>query len=32
MPQDPTAPIMESVSLKARTLHVYALNAVSTIP
>jgi len=32
MPQDPTAPIMESVSLKARTLHVYALNAVTAIP
>ncbi len=32
MPQDPTAPIMESVSLRARTLHIYALNATAAIP
>ena len=32
MPQDPTAPIMESVTLRARTLHVYAYNATSAIP
>lgn len=32
MPQDVTAPIMESVTLKARTLHVYARNATSAIP
>jgi hypothetical protein len=32
MPQDPTAPIMESVTLKARTLHVYAYNATAAIP
>jgi len=32
MPQDVAAPIMESVTLKARTLHVYAYNATAAIP
>ncbi len=32
LPQDPTAPIMEDVSLRARNLTVVALNGVSTIP
>ncbi len=30
--QDPTAPIFEDVSIKARNLTVYALNTVSAIP
>ena len=32
MPQDPTAPIMEDVSLKARTLTIYARNTTTTSP
>jgi hypothetical protein len=32
MPQDPTMPIMETVSMKARTLTIYARNAATTSP
>lgn len=32
IPQDPTVPIMEDVSLKARTLTIYARNTATTSP
>ena len=32
LPQDPTAPIMENVSMKARTLTIYARNTTSISP